>query len=168
MLVMVLVGCSVAPPYFDIGSQIHQGGPVAAGETVYVGVAFLRSQEGDSVELRSLELVDPVLGAADVEALVVDMREVDGDAIGTVAASDPRTSAEAIAALAPLEGFRFTAAESWHPISIVTAITSTEAGDVSFEAIRIGFSVNGGPAQIQEIQSGVRMCFGNPLPEGCG
>jgi hypothetical protein len=166
--VVVLVGCSIAPPYFDINSEFHQAGPIAVGETAYIGVAFLRTREGDTVELQSLELIDPVLGAADVEALVVDMRAVGGDSVGFVSGSDPMTAAAAVAGLAPIEGFAFTAAESWHPISIVTAVTSDVAGDVSFEAIRIAFRVNGGPPQSQEIPSGVRVCFGDPRPQECG
>ena len=168
VVLAMLAGCSSPPPYFDVNSEIHQAGPAAVGETIYVGVAFLRSREGDTVELEGLELVDPTLGAAEVESFAVDMRGVEGDSIGFVAESDPMSSAATLAALAPIEGFRFSAAESWHPIAIVTGITDDEPGNVGFRAITLLFRVNDGPIQRQEIPSGVLVCVADPRPDSCG
>jgi hypothetical protein len=162
-----LAGCS-QQPYFDINSEIGQSGPASPGETIYVGVTFLRSRAGDTVQLEALELVDPTLGGAEVEAMVVDLREVEGDSIGFITEDDPATAAEALAALAPIEGFTFSATDSWHPINVVTAITPQGPGQVSFSAIRLVFRVNGGATQRQEMPSSVRLCVDDPRPETCG
>jgi hypothetical protein len=164
--VVVVTGCAQTP-YFDVNSEIGHTAPATAGETIYVGVAFLRSREGDEVELLELEPVNPDLGDGRVEALVVDMREVEGDAIGIVSESNALSAGGAFAALEPIDGFAFSAAESWHPIAIVTAITTDERRRVSFDAIRLAFRVNGGPVQHQDIPSGVAICFGEPKPDSC-
>ena len=163
----LLAGCS-SPAYFDINSEIHQGGPSTVDETMFIGVAFLRSQDDDEVELVALDLVDPQIGQAEMRALVVDMRTVEGDAVGVVSMTTPLSARRAIAALEPLEGFSFEANESFHPISIVTAIRTPDPGTVTFSAIRLDFRVNGGPVRTQEIPSGVTLCVRErPSDEPC-
>ena len=153
----LLAGCS-SPAYFDINSEIHHGGPSTVDETMFIGVAFLRSQDDD----------DPQIGQAEVRALVVDMRTVEGDAVGVVSKTTPLSARRAIAALEPLEGFSFEANESFHPISIVTAIRTPDPGTVTFSAIRLDFRVNGGPVRTQEIPSGVTLCVRErPSDEPC-
>lgn len=163
---VVVTGCA-PQPYFDIPAEIGQSAPVETGDSIYVGIWPLVAQLGDVVELHGLELVDADVDIAEVTPLAVDMTAVDGDAIGVVRASEAGTARAAVEALEPLVGFRFRSDDTIGNGHVVVRIDGRAPGVVSFDAVRLSFSVNGGPVQVQEVPSAVRLCIDDPQPARC-
>lgn len=72
-----------------------------------------------------------------------------------------------IGSLVPIEGASVPYADDPSiQTEVVVEIHSLEAGRVSFEAVRIVFTVDGRPRS-QIIPMGVAVCFADPAPEGC-
>lgn len=153
--------------YFDIPAEIEQAAPMHTDDSIYVGVWPLVAQLGDVVELRGLELVDADVDNVEVTPLVVDMSGVDGDGIGMVLASEPTSAQAAVDGLQPLAGFRFRSTDSIGNGHVVVRIDGLGPGEASFSAVRLSFSVNAGPVQVQEITSAVRICVDDPTPPNC-
>lgn len=165
-IVLLVTGC-ISTPYFDIDGGIEQAAPLQTNDSVYVGVWPLVAQLGDVVELRGLELVDAEVDNVEITPLAVDMSAIDGDGIGMVLASDPAGAQAAVDALQPLAGFRFRSIDAIGNGHVVVLIDGREPGVASFDAVRLSFSVNGGPIQVQEIASAVRICVDDPKPPDC-
>ena len=164
--VFVVSACT-STPYFDIPAEIDQAAPMHTDDSIYVGIWPLVAQLGDVVELRGLELVDADVDNVDVTALAVDMSGIDGDGIGIVLASESTSAQAAVEGLQPLAGFRFRSTDSIGSGHVVLRIDGLGPGEASFGAVRLSFSVNGGPVQVQEITSAVRICVDDPMPPNC-
>ena len=154
-------------PYFDISAEIGQSAPMQTDDSIYVGVWPLVAQLGDVVELHGVELVDADVDNVEVTPLAVDMSAVTGDGIGTVLASESTSSQPAVDALQPLAGFRFRSIDAIGNGHVVVRIDGLEPGEAPFSAVRLSFSVNGGPVQVQEFTSAVRICVDDPMPPNC-
>lgn len=165
---VVLAGCELDNPYFTEPDRMYATAVAALGEARYVGVAFLAGREGDTVELVSAEPIEPVgIGPVGISndviwhALPLPVPGADAS-IGVV----DETWA-GIGSLVPMEGASVPYAEDPSvQTEVVVEIRSLESGRVSFEAVRIVFTVDGRPRS-QVIPMGVAVCFDDPAPESC-
>lgn len=167
LVLVAILGACASPPYFEFDSEISQAAAMKTGDAVFVMVWALAARPGDEVELHGLELVDAHVDGATITQLAVDMSEVEGDGIGIVSAARPGTASAAVDALEPLEGFLFRSPNAVGNGHLVLKVAALRAGVVDIGSVRITFSVNGGPSQVQDIPSTVRLCVDDPKPTSC-
>ncbi len=167
MTAAVLVTGCAQQPYFDAPADVDVAAPMGTDDSIYVGIWPLVAQFGDVVELDELEFVDAELDNVDVTPLAVDMSDVKGDSIGVIPVAATSTANEAVSRLEPLAGFRFRSDEAIGSGHVVVRVDGLGPGVASFRAVRLSFSVNGGPSQVQEITSGIRLCIDDPKPARC-
>ena len=154
---LILAACSVAESsYFDLGESADSVSlPVPSGQTAYVGVGDVSVMPPDEVRFVRGEAVGP--GQLDeVRFLIVPLRETTGG-IGAITEAD--LGPNELDPYRPLEGAVFTSGAGSLAVVLVVAVER----DIVFEYVRIYFSVNGGPEQVQRLRTAGRLCAGDVM-----
>jgi hypothetical protein len=165
VLVAVLVATIVAAcgameaSYFPTEGQTTVGIPRTEIVPAYFGIALLEAAQGDRVRLEGIEPLG-VRGEPTIEGIAAVL----GDERTWIGASVEHDFPAEIdlSTYRPLEGMEFDDGDG--PVAFAVRVSGS-APLLGFDAIRLRFRVNGGPAQVQTVQLRGLVCTETSLVE---
>jgi hypothetical protein len=166
MVMATTVACgSSLSSYFPTNGDTTVSVPKVGSAPAYVGVELLVAEEGDRVRLEALDVVG-LHGEATVAGLVALLRD-ERNWIGAGTEADITSDGLDLSAYVPLAGVEFEKSDG--PAALAVEVFG-DAPILGFESVRLRFTVNGGPEQVEafafraivctnaDFDEAVRMC----------